>query len=159
MSTPDSPAGYSIEPLAAADKAAWWPLWEAYLAHYKVDLDRAISEAVWQRMHDPRVDVHGLAVKDDRQGKMVGFSHYVLHPHTWSDRTVCYLEDLYVDPGARRRGIGRQLIEHLKALCRQHGWKRLYWHSDRGNVVARGLYDDVGTLTDYVRYAVEFEQR
>ena len=42
----------------------------------------------------------------DRDGKLLGLAHYVLHPHTFSSKMVCYLEDLRVDPSARRAGFG-----------------------------------------------------
>ena len=87
---------------------------------------------------------------------LVGFAHFVLRPHTFSSRSVCYLEDLWVDPARRCTGIGRRLIEALIQRGREHGWRRIYWHTEADND-ARRLYDRVATLTEYVRYDVDLK--
>ncbi len=87
-------------------------------------------------------------------GALLGFAHYVLHPHTFSSRMVCYLEDLWVDPSARGAGVGRKLIEALIGRSRDGGWRRIYWHTDAENAAARVLYDRVAQLTNYVRYDI-----
>jgi len=71
--------------------------------------------------------------------EVVGFATYVVHPHTFSSRTVGYLEDLRVEPAVR----GREL-----------GWRRPYWHCDADNMAARGLYDLVTRRTKHVRYDI-----
>ena len=90
----------------------------------------------------------------NRTGLPVGFAHYVLHPHTFSDRMVCYLEDLWVDPVVRSGGIGRGFIDALTARGRDRGWRRIYWHTEANNSTARVLYDRVALLTEYVRYDI-----
>ena len=86
-----------------------------------------------------------------------GLAHYVLHPHTFSSRMVCYLEDLWVEPAARGNGVGRSLIEALIARGRERGWRRLYWHTEADNALARALYDRLVRVTDYVRYDVALQ--
>jgi GNAT superfamily N-acetyltransferase len=85
---------------------------------------------------------------------LLGFAHYLLHPHTFSDRTVCYLEDLWVEPAWRGSGVGRRLIEALTERGRDYGWRRVYWHTEADTETARRLYDRVATVTQYVRYDV-----
>jgi GNAT superfamily N-acetyltransferase len=65
----------------------------------------------------------------EKRAEAVQFAHYILHPHTWSLQPVCYLEDLFVAPEARRLGRGRHLIERLVTMGRDHGWRRVYWHT------------------------------
>ena len=95
-----------------------------------------------------------VCVASDSDGGLIGLAHYVLHPHTFSSKMVCYLEDLWVDPSARRAGIGRALIEALIARGNEKDWRRLYWHTETDNLAARALYDCVARATDYVRYDV-----
>lgn len=87
-------------------------------------------------------------------GRVVGFATYVLHPFTWSERQVCYLEDLFVSPEARGRGAGRLLIEHLVELAHTEGWARVYWMTRADNDVARALYDRFCPADGFVRYTV-----
>jgi GNAT superfamily N-acetyltransferase len=76
----------------------------------------------------------------------------VIHPGSWTLQPICYLEDLFVDPQARGRGIGRALIDDLVALARARGWSRLYWHTKASNETARRLYDRYVAADDFVRY-------
>ena len=89
------------------------------------------------------------------EGEPVGFANYILHPHTWSLQPVCYLEDLFVVPEMRGSGAGRRLIEQLVSLGKQHGWRRIYWHTHEDNHRARALYDRIIPRTDYIRYDIE----
>ena len=64
----------------------------------------------------------------------------------------CYLEDLFVEDGARGQGLGRALIEDLMVLAKARGWHRLYWHTDAGNLPARRLYDRFIASDGHIRY-------
>ena len=68
-----------------------------------------------------------------------GLAHTILHPHTFSLRLVCYLEDLWVSPLHRGRGVATRLIEHLEVLGRQEGWRRLYAATYRHRPCERAL--------------------
>jgi GNAT superfamily N-acetyltransferase len=144
----------TIRPLAAADRDAWFPLWHGYLDFYEAHLDPRISENTWRRLLDPHEPMYGL-VADGGQGRLVGILNYVLHANTWSDRPVCYLEDLFVDPAMRGQGAGRALIEGLVALAKGAKWRRIYWMTRSGNTTARALYDRIGSATDWVRYDID----
>ncbi len=58
----------------------------------------------------------------------------MLHAGTWTEQPICYLEDLFVDPALRGKGIGEALIDDLIAQAKEHGWSRLYWHTRENNV-------------------------
>jgi GNAT superfamily N-acetyltransferase len=70
---------------------------------------------------------------------------------TWHD-TVCYLQDLFVDPRLRGRGVARALIEAVAGAARERGAERLYWHTQDHNAVARALYDKVAKHNHFIRY-------
>ena len=78
----------------------------------------------------------------------------MIHPHTWSAKNLCYLEDLFVNAEARGRGAGHALIERLIAMGRERGWKRVYWHTNAENETARRLYDRFTPPDNYVRYTI-----
>jgi GNAT superfamily N-acetyltransferase len=86
---------------------------------------------------------------------MVAFAHVVLHPHTWSPKTLCYLEDLFVTPSYRGRDVGHSLIDFLWRLAEDEGWGRLYWHTETTNAAARRLYDRFKPADGYVRYTIK----
>ena len=130
-------------------------MWRANCAHFGASLSAAENEELWRRITDPDNPVGALVCGGPRaEDTLVGFAHYVLHPHTFSNRLVCYLEDLWVEPSARGAGVGRKLIDALVARGRDRDWRRIYWHAEADNAAARVLYDRVAQLTDYVRYDI-----
>ncbi len=140
-----------IAPLRAGDHGDWRRLWDAYCEFYQVTLDPATIDGLWHRLQDPLVPIHGVLARD-ADGRAIGLMQYVLHPHTWSLKTVCYLEDLYVSADARGGGVGQGLIQHLRALADAQGWGRIYWRTDATNQTAQRLYDAVATRTGLLTY-------
>jgi ribosomal protein S18 acetylase RimI-like enzyme len=150
-------ARIDVRDMAGTDRAAWDRMWSGYCAHYGVSLAAADNDALWRRLTDADSAMAALIGVDAEAGRPIGFAHYVLHPHTFSARMVCYLEDLWVDPAARGGGGGRNLIDALIARGRERGWRRLYWHTEADNTAARALYDRIVPVTDYVRYDVALQ--
>jgi len=139
-----------IRDATPADEAGWRSLWQQYLDFYEVVLKPEVTAATWARLIDPASPVKArLAFVD---GAMVGFAIHLHHPSTWVIGEDCYLEDLFLAPAARGKGVGRALIEDLKTLARGKGWQRLYWHTDEDNLVARRLYDRFVESDGHVRY-------
>jgi GNAT superfamily N-acetyltransferase len=144
----------TIRPVAATDYAAWLPLWRGYCAALDGDVSQATTDATWRRILAPDEPLACLAACTP-EGSVVGMAVYHLHANTWSEKPVCYLEDLFVAPEARGSGAARALIDHLVILGRAQGWHRVYWHTTERNYRARALYDRVAKRTDHVRYDIE----
>ncbi len=135
------------------DEAAWRGLWSQYLDFYAVDLTPEVTAATWARLMDPASPMKmRLAVVE---GEPVGFAIHLHHPSTWVAGEDCYLEDLFLSPTARGKGLGRALIDDLIARARARGWHRLYWHTDEDNVTARKLYDSYVQTDGHVRYRMK----
>lgn len=126
-------------------------MWAAYCTYYEAVVPEAATAATWRRILDPTSTVKGIVAVDDT-GVARGFANYVLHPYTWGEGPVCYLEDLFVAPEARGRGLGRMLVEHLVESGREKGWERLYWMTRSDNAPARRLYDRFCESDGFVRY-------
>ena len=88
----------------------------------------------------------------DAKGQALGIAALVFHRSTWSATWYCYLEDLFVASAARGLGVGRALIEATYAEADRRGATRTYWATQDTNATARGLYDRVGRLTEFVQY-------
>lgn len=142
-----------VRPIAAADRAAWQPLWEEYLDFYEADLHKKVTEETFRRVSGGHPAFRGWLAELD--GRAVGFAHVVIGPNTWSPFDDAYLEDLGVAEGMRGRGIGHALISTIRREGDAAGWRRLHWITNAGNRRARRLYDDVAKLTDHVRYEID----
>src|SRR5690554_1975937 len=98
------------------DEAAWRDLWAGYVAFYEAEVGEAVTAVTWRRLLDPNSNMFGrLGVVD---GAVAGFTVSVVHPGSWTIAPVCYLEDLFVAPQARGRGLGRALIDDVVAMAR-----------------------------------------
>ena len=143
----------SVRPAEAADAPSWRELFDQYCAALGDALPDEVAEQVWQRIIGADPAIGCLLACDGAE--VVGFANFVLHPHTWSLRPVCYLEDLFVAPVARGAGAGQRLIQALADLGKREGWRRVYWHTHETNYRARTLYDRLAPRTDYVRYDID----
>jgi ribosomal protein S18 acetylase RimI-like enzyme len=141
-----------VRPATADDEAAWRPLWHDYCAFYETTVAEDATAATWRRVLDPGEPMELLVA--ERDGEVVGFVTYVLHPTTWSAEQSCYLEDLFVSPDVRGGGVGRALIEAVLERGRSAGWDKVYWHTKEDNARARALYDSFTNADGFVRYVV-----
>ena len=144
----------TIRAIEAGDVRAWREMWAAYCDFYETSVPEAVTARLWSRLLEPAGATGGIIALDAASGNALGFAHYVIHPHTWSEKNLCYLEDLFVKPEARGRGAGHALIEQLITMGRERDWKRIYWHTDAANETARRLYDRFAPADDYVRYTI-----
>jgi GNAT superfamily N-acetyltransferase len=135
------------------DEGAWRMLWAGYCAFYDVALPEHVTQSTWARILDPTEPVDAL-VASDGDGRVLGFTNYVVHPYTWGIAPVCYLEDLFVDADARGRGAGEALIRALVREAEERGWSQVYWVTREGNARARRVYDRITERDDVVRYLV-----
>jgi GNAT superfamily N-acetyltransferase len=73
-----------------------------------------------------------------------GFALFFHSFSTFLGRPGIYLEDLYVRPEFRGRGIGRALLVHLAGLAMERGCGRLEWSVLDWNEPAIGFYRGIG---------------
>ncbi|OYU49219.1 MAG: GNAT family N-acetyltransferase [Rhizobiales bacterium PAR1] len=140
----------SIRPLTAADRAAWEPLWQGYLTFYKAALTPEVTETTWQRFLDP---AEPMFVRGAFEGEiLLGIVQCVLHRTSWSQKPICYLQDLFTVPEARGKGVGRKLIEHIYAEAEKNGWFRVYWQTHETNAEAQVLYNKLADRSGFIVY-------
>ena len=147
-------AEVTVRAVEAADEARWRHLWDGYCRFYEVELAPDVTRHTWNRLMDPGSPVNAI-VAEQRELGVIGLANYVVHENTWETSPVCYLEDLYVDPGVRAGGVGRKLIDWLVDAMAREGWSRLYWLTRENNYRARGLYDKYTPRDPFVRYVVK----
>lgn len=85
---------------------------------------------------------HGHVAEVD--GEIAGMALWFVNFSTWDGVGGIYLEDLFVRPAFRRRGLARALLAALAAECVDNGYTRLAWAVLNWNVDAIALYDDIG---------------
>jgi GNAT superfamily N-acetyltransferase len=77
-------------------------------------------------------------------GTVVAFALFFTNFSTFLAKPGLYLEDLYVQPQHRARGIGRALLAHLGALAVERGCGRFEWSVLDWNANAIRFYEGMG---------------
>ena len=141
----------TIRPIELGDYDDWRRLWTGYLEFYEASVSDEVYDTTFKRLCDKhKTDQNGLLALAD--GRPVGLVHFIYHPHNWRVEDVCYLQDLYADPGVRGTGIGRKLIEAVYAAADANGTPSVYWLTQDFNTTARQLYDRIAQLTPFIKY-------
>lgn len=73
-----------------------------------------------------------------------GFAIFFFNYSTFLAKPGLYLEDLFVKPEHRGRGIGRALLLHLASIARSRGCGRMEWAVLDWNTPAIGFYQAIG---------------
>ncbi len=73
-----------------------------------------------------------------------GFALYFFNFSTFLARPGLYLEDLFVRPVLRKRGIGRALLAHLAKVAVDRGCGRMEWSVLNWNEQALRVYRGIG---------------
>jgi diamine N-acetyltransferase len=78
------------------------------------------------------------------EGKPAGFAIWFFNFPTFAGRRGIYLEDLFVRPAFRGKGIGKALLVHLARLCVENDWSRLQWSVLDWNTPSIEFYKSLG---------------
>ncbi len=84
-------------------------------------------------------------------GKPVAFAVFFENFSTFKGRSGLYLEDLYVKPEYRRKGIGKAILSHLAGIAVERGCPRFEWVALDWNRNAIDFYEKLGAkqLTEW----------
>jgi GNAT superfamily N-acetyltransferase len=78
------------------------------------------------------------------EGAPVGFAFYFFQYSTWLGRPVLYLEDLFVTPSHRRKGIGMELMKRLAQEAIANHCLRFQWSVLNWNAPSIAFYESLG---------------
>jgi GNAT superfamily N-acetyltransferase len=79
-------------------------------------------------------------------GEPVGFALWFLNFSSFRGRNGLYLEDIFVRPAHRGKGIGKALLVHLAGRCVSEGWGRLEWSVLNWNTPSIEFYKSQGAV-------------
>jgi GNAT superfamily N-acetyltransferase len=137
-------AEWRIRPAVAADVRDIVALIRA-LAEYEKAAPGALSlteEGLRDALFGPHPAIEALvATAGDT---LIGYALYFHNFSTWRGRRGLFLEDLFVLPEWRRRGLGRTLFAELTRIARERGCARMEWMVLDWNTPAIRFYQSLG---------------
>jgi len=133
---------FTIRRIAETDRSDWLrmrvALWPAETEAHAPDVDRFFRGPRWLPLE--------VLLAVDGSGAVVGFAELSIRSVSEScesDR-VGYLEGWYVEPHARRCGVGRALVEAAEVWARAQGCTEFGSDTEIDNVVSRAAHRALG---------------
>lgn len=128
------------------------------LADYEKLLDEVV--ATEDLLHEWLFEKHKAEVIiGELAGEPVAFALFFHNFSTFLGRAGIYLEDLYVCPSARGRGIGTRMLAFLAELALERGCGRLEWWCLDWNTDSIAFYQSLGAeaMSDWTVHRVTGE--
>jgi GNAT superfamily N-acetyltransferase len=114
------------------------------LAAYEREPDAVVATEAGLLRDGWQEPVRFKALMAEYGGEPVGFALYFWSYSTWVGHHGIRLEDLYVTPPMRGRGIGRALLQRLARIAVDEGCSRLEWDVLDWNTPAIAVYERMG---------------
>jgi GNAT superfamily N-acetyltransferase len=118
---------------------------------------RATDDALRRTLFGPDPAAEIVIAYDDTDP--AGFALFFQSYSTFLAQPGLYLEDLFVRPSSRKKGIGRKLLEHLAGVAVARDYGRLEWRVLDWNEPAIRFYRSIGAepLADWTVFRVTGE--
>lgn len=148
---------FTIRPAVESDLETVLELIRALAAYEKLERDcTATSEGLRKMLFGAKP--FGQCLLALVGEKAAGFAVYFFQFSTFRAAPVLYLEDIFVYPEFRQRGIGRALFEMLRGEAVRQGCARFQWSVLDWNTPSIRFYESLGAKAspEWVRFGIEF---
>jgi len=122
------------------------PLFDAYRQFYRQPSDPGIARDFLSERIKHQQSIIFIALGSDRRG--LGFTQLYPSFSSESAARIYILNDLFVAPAARRKGIGTRLLRRAEEFGRAAGAVRLVLSTEISNIKAQTLYEALGWKRD-----------
>jgi len=124
-----------------------------HLAHEVVATESSINSALFD------APPAATALLAEEAGRGIGFALYFFNFSTFLGRPGLYLEDLFVQPDKRGRGVGSALLIELARIAVAKGCGRMEWSVLDWNAPSIAFYKSLGALplSDWTTYRLTGE--
>jgi GNAT superfamily N-acetyltransferase len=138
----------TLRSAAAADVPVILELIRELAAFEKLSHEvHATEERLRQTLFPAQGSPAAECVLAECEGETAGYALFFQTYSTFNAKPGLYLEDVYVKPHLRKRGIGRALLAHLAKLANSRGYGRMEWTVLDWNKAAIDFYGSLGAKT------------
>jgi len=89
-------------------------------------------------------------------GQTAAYALYFFTYSTWTGRPSLFVEDLFVRPDFRRKGIGKALLKHMAVIAREQNCYGMRWEVLNWNTTAIEFYRSLGAILQTEWFSVLF---
>ena len=133
------------------DLALLAPLFDAYRVFYEQSSDLALARHFLEQRLSKQESIIFMAIEDPAEStstsaQQLGLGFVQLYPSfsSVSAQRLWILNDLFVAPHARRRGVAQALMNRAKDFSGEDGAKGLFLETAHDNHHAQALYESLG---------------
>ena len=124
------------------------PLMRAYCDFYGVDQSDSNLAAVSRSLlAEPDCEGFQILARDEA-GRALGFATVYWSWSTLSASRIAVMNDLFVHPSARGKGLAEALIVECRERARRRGATSLRWQTAKDNLRAQKVYERTGALAE-----------
>lgn len=143
-----------IRQAAAQDREEWDALFKAYCEFGGDKQTSEMRDRVWGWIHDQAAQTLCFVAENERR-ELVGFVHFRSYERPMPATKGAYIDDMFVAPSARGRGVIDIMIEAVGAYAKDQGWDVVRWMTSETNYRARSVYDRHATKSNWVTYQLD----
>lgn len=108
-----------------------------------------VTNSVRLMMHEK--EYFNCFVAETGEKIIVGYATYFFSYPTWIGKSL-YMDDLYVVPEYRGKGLGLKLTQTLIDFAEEAGCKKMHWQVSDWNHPAISFYESLGAKIDRNKY-------
>jgi ribosomal protein S18 acetylase RimI-like enzyme len=138
---------YDIQPALLTDISELAGLFDAYRVFYRAESAPLQTEAFVHGLIT-HGKTHFFLAREAEGLPVLGFVHLMPSISTVAMRPIWLLEDLYVAPAGRSKGVATALMAHAESFARKTGAERLTLATARDNRTAQALYKQMGYVKE-----------
>ena len=92
-------------------------------------------------------DYFNCYIARDERNEILGYANYSIIYYSWVGKSI-YLDDVYVKPAFRGKGIGTMLMNKVFDIAKEEKCNRVRWQVSKWNSSAIEFYKKIGALID-----------
>ncbi len=145
----------SYRALSHADAPNLAPLIAENAQALKRGAPRRPDEVFAERLlEDKSIEIIGAFEGDT----LVGFAAFFDIPDLISGLRIGQLDDIYVMPDHRHKGIGRTLVEEIARIGKERDWLHVRWLVPSKNQIANSLFENIAEPGDKDSFIVSIDR-
>ncbi|PKB17829.1 GNAT family N-acetyltransferase [Flavobacterium sp. 5] len=130
-------------------------LFDQYVVFYKNSSNYEKHHTYLKERLENNEAVIFVACDDENPDKIIGFALIYVTFSSLALNKILILNDLFVDPLARKKGIGEKLISQTEAFAKELGAHTIRLRTAKSNNIAQKLYHKMGFVREDYLYSYD----